>query len=441
MLKNARAVDFEAHQDTFIHFGPGLNVIHGKSNKGKSAFLRAIELAGYGSWAAGENKKEGVHGPVRIGAKLSSVTVESDRGTVNVKRGKNINEWEINNTETGEDFSLQNPGGGAIPQAQDVLGLRSIEIAGSQIRFNWSDQRDKHFLIDEVEGKSSSPSFVAGILDEVGGLSGCEDLVRELAADKGAFEKAMKESAEQAQKIDESLEKFIGLNDQISLSLTTEEALNKTESLQVQINSAKMLSEKIKNIKKDLSSYENLEKEIEETKNIVTVINEAQEKLEKATREYEISSSSILISKKIGKVRDEIEKLELVDVVDTIEKREKSEKLEKEVEETRKLSTRIKKIQSQLEDQPEIFDFRKWSRLISESEFKIDSLISIEKLQKQLSEKYDSVKESSAKLQESQVNKDNAGLEYKQIVDELDICPTCNQEITAECKAEMIEGV
>jgi len=72
---------------------------------------------------------------------------------------------------------------------------------------------------------------------------------------------------------------------------------------------------------------------------------------------------------------------------------------------------------------------------------KIDSLISLEKLQKQFIEKSDSIKESSAKLQKSQVDKDNAGLEYKQIIDELDICPTCNQEITAECKAEMIEGV
>jgi len=59
-----------------------------------------------------------------------------------------------------------------------------MKVADQSIRFNWSDQRDKHFLIDEVEGKNSSPSFVAAVLDEVGGLSGCEDLIRSLASDK-----------------------------------------------------------------------------------------------------------------------------------------------------------------------------------------------------------------------------------------------------------------
>ena len=78
-------------------------------------------------------------------ASSCEVYVESDRGNVKVTRGKGINEWEINNLETGKSLSLQNPGAGSIREAQEVIGIQSMNVAGNVIRFNWSDQRDKHF--------------------------------------------------------------------------------------------------------------------------------------------------------------------------------------------------------------------------------------------------------------------------------------------------------
>jgi len=441
MLKKLKIIDFEAHKNTVLHFGPGLNVIHGRSNNGKSASLRALELPAYGTWAAGENKKDKVNGPIRVGAKFCEIEVESDRGIVKVKRdGKSINEWNISNTETGEELTLQNPGAGAIPQAQDILGLRSIEIGGTQIRFNWSDQRDKHFLIDEIEGKSSSPSIVAGILDEVGGLSGCEDLVRELASDKGAFEKAMKDSAEQALRVDEQLEKFSELDNEISRFSSTEELLNKAEELKNKSIILKTLHEKIKSLKIALSTYKNLEEEIKKIENAEKTLTASNEKAEKVRKQIQILTSYYSVVSKIKEVEVQIEKIEKIDVTTTIEKREKSEKLEKKAEEIRKLDIKIRKLQEQIDNLPEILDFRKAAGIVAITETKIESLDVTLKLQKRIKDKLEDIVAAQTKLNEAQTNKEYTELEFEKIIDELKICPTCGQEITAECKAEIIEG-
>ena len=126
MIKKIEIKDFESHKHTVFEFGPGFNSIHGKSNHGKSSALRVLELAGYSSWAAGENKKKGMSGPVRIGATCCEVYVESETGSVKNKRGKGINEWEVKDFRSGEVSNFKNPGAGAVPQAQEILGLDTM---------------------------------------------------------------------------------------------------------------------------------------------------------------------------------------------------------------------------------------------------------------------------------------------------------------------------
>lgn len=448
MLKKLEIKEFEAHKDTTIYFGPGLNVIHGNSNNGKSASLRAIELAAYGEWAAGENKKEGVDGPVRVGAKSCEIKVESDKGSVLVRRGKNINEWEISNTEIDEKFTLQNPGAGAIPQAQDVLGLRSIEIAGTQIRFNWSDQRDKHFLIDEVEGKPSSPSFVAGVLDEVGGLSGCEDLVRELASDKSSHEKAMRDAADQTSKINDQLQKFNELDSEISRMSYTEKAINEAEKLQNEANVVKNISEGIKNLKDRIKKYENLDSEIKTTENNSKILEKISDQLEKLKKILQILFSYQQLNVKKSKIKEELEKLELIDVSIVIDKQTKSENFRKAAEEQRKLLFKIRKLQKQLDEKEDFLDFRKAAKIIVKIESEINNLESTKKIitsinnkKSQISVAENNFEKTELKFQKSNTVMKDVKLQYEKLLDEKGICPTCGQELTAKCKAEMIEGV
>ena len=42
MIKSVGIVNFQSHEETAIEFSPGLNVIAGGSDAGKSSILRAI---------------------------------------------------------------------------------------------------------------------------------------------------------------------------------------------------------------------------------------------------------------------------------------------------------------------------------------------------------------------------------------------------------------
>jgi exonuclease SbcC len=340
VLKKLTIKDFEAHKDSFFEFGPGLNVIYGKSNHGKSATLRAIELAAYNNWAAGENKKEGIFGPVRIGQPNCEIYVESDKGSVKVKRGKGINEWEID--DGTELVELKNPGSGEIPQAQEVLGLNTFEVAENRIRFNWSDQRDKHFLIDEVEGKSSSPSFVAAVLDEVGGLSGCEDLIRALASDKSKFEQEMKKTIEESAELDKEIHKYDGITEEQSQLEHAKRIIKEIENKKEKIEKIKSLSGKLKSLFSQIQEYKGLKTQV---KNIA----KAEKSLLSAIKKYKTlisiqKNNSRLVSIQ-AKLEDEPKK---IDIKKAIKRYNIAEQNVEKVYKIKDIYGKIKSIQNKL---------------------------------------------------------------------------------------------
>jgi DNA repair protein SbcC/Rad50 len=442
IIKSLRIKDFEAHKDTVLNFGPGLNVIHGKSNNGKSASLRALELAAYGVWAAGENKKSGINGPVRIGEKFAEVFVESTRGSVYAKRGgKGINEWKITDSK-GEDLDLTNPGSGAIPQAQEVLGLKSIDVAGQSIRFNWSDQRDKHFLIDEVEGKSSSPSFVAAVLDEVGGLSGCEDLIRVLASDKSSSEQKMRQSAEEIERLNEQLKDFSGIDEELELATKAEKLLNESEKLKELSTSAKDKIESLKNIRKSLKEFDNLDEEIKKRETAEKALNKCNDLFSELEVSIQHNESLNENSKKLKIAKKELKEFEKIDT-DKIEKTiSLIESNQDGYNRSNDILENLKNIDSQLADIQDCdIDFRKTARLLSRAEESISSLGSISKsivdlrgVESLLVKINKQCDDSSEELKESQQI-------LNSLLDEYELCPFCNQSLSEECRQEILAEI
>jgi DNA repair protein SbcC/Rad50 len=442
MIKSLRIKDFEAHKDTTLTFGPGLNVIHGKSNNGKSASLRALELAAYGVWAAGENKKNGINGPVRIGEKFSEVFVESSRGSVYAKRGgKGINEWKITDSE-GDDLDLTNPGSGAIPQAQEVLGLKSIDVAGQSIRFNWSDQRDKHFLIDEVEGKSSSPSFVAAVLDEVGGLSGCEDLIRVLASDKSTCEQKMRQSAEDVERFNEELKVYLGVDEKLELANKAEKLLNESEKLESSSISAKEKIEALRDIRKSLDKFESLDEEIKKRETAEDALKKCNIIFDQLESVSQSNESLGEVSKKLKVATKELIEVEKLDV-DKVEKAINSiEKNQDGCNRINDLLGDLKNIDTQLLSIDDCdIDFRKAARLLSRAEKSISSLdsisnliIDLKRIEKLIGLTSTDYKKSIEELKEAQQKLDR-------ILSKYELCPFCNQDISEECRQEILAEI
>jgi len=42
MIKNIRIINFQSHQNSFLKFDSGVNIIVGESDRGKSAIIRAL---------------------------------------------------------------------------------------------------------------------------------------------------------------------------------------------------------------------------------------------------------------------------------------------------------------------------------------------------------------------------------------------------------------
>jgi exonuclease SbcC len=443
MIRKIEIKDFESHKHTVFEFGAGFNCIHGKSNNGKSSALRAIELAGYGIWAAGENKKKGIHGPVRIGAKFCEIFIETDLGSVLTRRGKGVNEWEVVDNRTGKTSSFQNPGSGAIPLAQEIIGLESMTVADQEIRFNWSDQRDKHFLIDEVEGKNSSPSFVAAVLDEVGGLSGCEDLIRSISSEKSKFEQDMKKAGEEISQVEEDLKEFELLDSNLELSKKAETKLKQTQKNMQQAEAARKLKDKAAALKERLKDYKGLaaaEKRLTAAEDKLKELLSKYSEFENATR---LNIKRGRISGRLEDAKQSLQEAEKIDIIKVSELLSNVQENMQAAKSAKKMFAQAIRKKAAIEKIPDSsLDFEDLESKISDAKKQIQKLEKIQELPGKLSGMKEKIKNAGSDFRKLSKLLDVKKEELKEIWSSSDgLCPLCKQEVTEDCLKEMISGV
>jgi len=184
MIQRLEIKNFENHRHTILDpFSSNFNLICGPSDSGKSAIVRALRLVAYNEWDFRS---------VRVGAKYAEITITTERGTVKVKRGKTTNEWEI--TPVGKKPLLfAKPGKVVIPEAAEVIGLHPVELGTFTTKPNIMDQLEGHFMLAEMDGESVSGSVRAQIIDEISGLAGMEELIREVGLDNHRCAREMKQ--------------------------------------------------------------------------------------------------------------------------------------------------------------------------------------------------------------------------------------------------------
>lgn len=154
-------------------FSEGFNAICGDSDVGKTSVIRALRLPAYNQFSPKS---------VRIGCKNCRVKVTTERGSVTVTRGKD-NIWDIEYAD-GHKEQFTNVGKSPVPQAQQIIGFRELELGDMRIKINMTDQLDGHFMIDELDGENASGSARAQIIDEISGLTGVETLIRNVSGDR-----------------------------------------------------------------------------------------------------------------------------------------------------------------------------------------------------------------------------------------------------------------
>ncbi len=149
MLKHLHIKNFQSHEDTLLEFSPGVNVIVGKSDAGKSACMRAIH------WVL--NNRPLGDSFIRQGQEEAEVEMLCGgvRGDVQVKRvrGKSKNTYDLQSDVFQGSFTSF----GQSPPKEVTLALNLSDI-------NTQGQFSPSFLVFD------SPGIVADYLRNITGM-------------------------------------------------------------------------------------------------------------------------------------------------------------------------------------------------------------------------------------------------------------------------------
>jgi hypothetical protein len=196
MIKKIELTNFENHKYTVIdNISEYFTLICGESNSGKTSIVRALKLICYNDF----NPKS-----VRVGSEACQVVVETDLGTVTVKRGKKDNIWTIKKNGFPEEV-FEKVGKVILPQVSEIIGMDVIKLGDIDIPVNIMDQLEGHFMLSELNGKNASGSVRAQVVDEISGLSGIEVLIKDVSLDKARNLKNIKRLELENEELNEDL--------------------------------------------------------------------------------------------------------------------------------------------------------------------------------------------------------------------------------------------
>jgi exonuclease SbcC len=217
-IQKIELINFESHKHTVLDgFSKGFNCITGVSNSGKTAVLRALNLCAYNEF----NPES-----IRLGETFCDVTVTSNVGSVNVKRGKGINIWTVTRHGNPIPMVFDKVGRNAVEEACSVLGMRMIKLGDNEVPVNVMNQLEPHFLIAGVGDEKTSGSGRAEIIDEICGLHGAEELIKDISLDAYRLGRIVSESELRIQ----DLQGRLHSEHCISVDLVKKDKIEKLES-------------------------------------------------------------------------------------------------------------------------------------------------------------------------------------------------------------------
>lgn len=197
-IKTVKIHDFQSHEDSFMEFEKGLNIIVGPSDSGKSAVIRAIKWALFNEIGKGDYF-------VRYGSKDSFVEIEFYDGT-KIRRGRKkktnylVYHKVIGSDDNGnpvveikeyEAFGNEYP----IEVLEDMeMSFVNIDKNSNKMGINVSDQLEGPFLLNETGTvKAQAIGKLAGvnILDRA--ISDLNTEIRQKKNIKSKIEESIKQ--------------------------------------------------------------------------------------------------------------------------------------------------------------------------------------------------------------------------------------------------------
>lgn len=254
MIQSIKIQNFLSHKNTELDFSPGVNIIVGESDTGKSAIIRALRWVIFNR-PVGDSFRSNWGGP-------TSVTIETSNGTL-ITRQKE---------DKSNRYVLQQ--GQKKPKVFNAIKSEIPEEVTTALcldEVNILSQFDSHFLL------SNSPGEVARHFNKVAHLDKIDSSIAFLSKELREINSDMSSLNEQLQEDVQALEGFINIK-------SLEKSINKVESLEISRIQKEVDSRDIESI---LSNVAKIEEEIQQYVHIV----KAEKQINKLLEDYDLLMS------------------------------------------------------------------------------------------------------------------------------------------------------
>src|SRR3990167_5357450 len=182
MIQSIRLQNYQSHLNSTLIFSPGINIISGQSNNGKTAILRAL------NWVI-TNRPQGIAFKSNFSDKKETCRVSLIINDIEITRERNnsINSYQIGS-------SLFTTIGNDVPsEVSSAINISELNV---------SNQFEKHFLITD------SPGEIGRTINKVVQLDSIDTLISNISSKITSTNKELEFKKQDLDKLNTSLEKF-----------------------------------------------------------------------------------------------------------------------------------------------------------------------------------------------------------------------------------------
>ncbi len=281
MIQSAYIKNFQSHENTEIKFAPGVNVIIGPSDSGKSAIFRAL------NWPI-TNRPLGNSFCSEWGGE-TAVTIETEKDRVTRKRNGNTNVYMIN------DCELTSFGQAVPEQVTEVLQID---------RANIQTQMDPPFLLWLSPGEAAKELNKAAALDDIDYVT--TGIKKSYNTAKGNMKRLQKEK----EKLEEDIKQYDKLPEIEKTLQEVEEKEKEKTQLYEDLKAINNLIRRTKEIKKQIVQAPVIEKALKEIDEAMGALSRMKQEQDELIKLNTLINNAENTHKTIIQTKKYIDKLE-----------------------------------------------------------------------------------------------------------------------------------
>lgn len=279
--------NFQSHENSIIKLDPGVNVIVGRTDSGKSAVIRALRWLFF-------NEPRGTDF-IRKGTDAVSVELTYDDGTIVRRiRNKKDNGYEIE--IDGQTEYYYGIGSDVPEEVMKITGVRKVKFSENNdpIMINFQNQHDGAFMLND------SPAQKAKSIGYISNVNILDDAIRRANQKEQQANQAKKRFEEELLTNKDKLKEFENLDTEIANFNLLKAKLESIKELNQKLDRYSYLNKYINDVEKSISigveyikKFDNLDKSLE----IATSIIENNNKL-KSKNDFLLKYRNILAEEK-----------------------------------------------------------------------------------------------------------------------------------------------